>query len=49
MLFDELILQCIKALKEYNPKIEGPDSFIDRFLKAVNFSYLKNIGYKKFE
>ena len=35
MLFDELITQCIKALKEYNPKIEGPDSFIDRFLKGV--------------
>ena len=36
MQYDELIIQCIKALKEFNPKIEGPNSFIERFLKSVN-------------
>ena len=35
MQYDELITQCIKALKEFNPKIEGPNSFIERFLKSV--------------
>ena len=37
MQYDELIAQCIKALKEFNPKIEGPNCFIDRFLKTVNY------------
>ena len=36
MQFDELIVQCIKALKEYNPKIEGPNSFIEKFVKKVS-------------
>ena len=39
MQYDELIIQCIKALKEFNPKIEGPNSFIERFLKSVISSY----------
>ena len=39
MQYDELIAACIKALKEFNPKIEGPNSFIERFLKSVNLFY----------
>ena len=39
MQYDELITQCIKALKEFNPKIEGPNSFIERFLKSVNHNF----------
>jgi len=39
MQYDELIIQCIKALKEFNPKIEGPNSFIERFLKSVISSF----------
>jgi hypothetical protein len=35
MQYDELIAQCIKALKEFNPKIEGPNSFIEKFVKKV--------------
>lgn len=38
MQYDELIAQCIKALKEFNPKIEGPNSFIEKFVKKVKFS-----------
>ena len=45
MQYDELITQCIKALKEFNPKIEGPNSFIERFLKSVNH----NIFYSYFQ
>ena len=37
MQYDELIEQCIKALKEFNPKIEGPNSFIERFVKSVHY------------
>ena len=37
MQYDELITQCIRALKEFNPKIEGPNSFIDKFLKKVSY------------
>ena len=33
MQYDELI---IKALKGFNPKIEGPNSFIEKFVKSVN-------------
>ena len=40
MQYDELIIQCIKALKEFNPKIEGPNSFIERFLKSVTKKFL---------
>ena len=39
MQYDELIAACIKALKEFNPKIEGPNSFIERFLKSVIHQY----------
>ena len=43
MQYDQLIVQCIKALKEYNPKIEGPNSFIEKFVKPVNHcNYLIN-------
>ena len=35
MQYDELITACINALKGFNPKIEGPNSFIERFLKTV--------------
>ena len=35
MFFDELILACIKGISGYNPNIETPDSFIERFLKGV--------------
>ena len=40
MQYDELIIQCIKALKEFNPKIEGTNSFIERFLKSVTKKFL---------
>ena len=40
MQYDELIIQWIKALKEFNTKIEGPNSFIERFLKSVNNKFL---------
>ena len=41
MQYDELILQCIKALKGFNPKIEGPNSFIEKFVKSVsNIKYV---------
>ena len=40
MQYDELIAQSIKALKEYNPKIEGPNSFIEKFVKKVSYSTL---------
>ena len=36
MHYDELITLCIKAIKKYNPKLEGPNSFIERFIKPVN-------------
>jgi hypothetical protein len=36
MHFDELISCCIDAIKKYNPVIEGPDSFIEKYLKKVN-------------
>ena len=32
MLYDQLIQVCIDALQQYNPDIEGPDSFIESFL-----------------
>ena len=36
MFFDELIKACINAINGYNPKIETPDSFLERYLKKVN-------------
>ena len=50
MQYDELITQCIKALKEFNPKIEGPNSFIDKFLKKVSYNsnnFLIFVGHKR--
>ena len=35
MQYDELITACINAIKEFNPKIEDPNSFMERFLKTV--------------
>ena len=35
MRYDELISTSIKAIKEFDPKIEGPNSFVERFLKKV--------------
>ena len=35
MKYDELINTCIYALKNYNENIEGPDSYIEIFLKSV--------------
>ena len=35
MQYDELIVACINALKGFDSKIEGPNSFIERFLKSV--------------
>ena len=35
MFFDELIQACINAILGYNPNIETPDSFVERFLKNV--------------
>ena len=40
MQFDELIKACINAIQGYNPKIETPDSFIERYLKKVNILYI---------
>ena len=37
MHYDELITHCITAIKGFNPKIEGPNSFIERFVKSVNY------------
>ena len=36
MFYDELIKACIDAINGYNPDIETPDSFVERFLKKVN-------------
>jgi hypothetical protein len=37
MQYDELIQACIDALKQYNPDIEGPDSFFDIFISKVKY------------
>lgn len=39
MRYDELIDACIKCIQNFNPKIEGPDSFADKFLKKVIYFY----------
>jgi hypothetical protein len=36
MKYDDLIKACIKAISGYNPNIETPDSFVEKFLKSVN-------------
>ena len=36
MFYDELLQACIDAINGYNPNIETPDSFLERFLKKVN-------------
>ena len=35
MKYDQLIKTCIEAIKDYNDKIEGPDSYIDIYIKSV--------------
>jgi hypothetical protein len=35
MKYSELINACIDCMKGYNPNIEGPDSYADKFLKKV--------------
>lgn len=35
MRYDELIDACIQCIQKYNPNIEGPDSFAEKFLKKV--------------
>ena len=35
MHLDELVQCCIDALKQFNPIIEGPDSFIMNFMRKV--------------
>jgi hypothetical protein len=37
MQYDELIQACIDALKQYNPDIEGPDSFFNIFISKVKY------------
>ena len=37
MHYDELIKACIKAISGYNPNIETPDSFVDKFLQNVKY------------
>jgi len=38
MKYDELILSCIKCIQKYDPNIEGPDSWAEKFLKVQNLS-----------
>lgn len=52
MLYDELIQVCIDALNQYNPDIEGPDSFFDVFIKKVKIKKITflftKIDYKRY-
>ncbi len=36
MKYEELIKCCKEALQNFNEKIEGPDSFLENFLKTVS-------------
>lgn len=45
MFYDELIKACIDAINGYNPNIETPDSFIERFLKKVNKIKIINFNH----
>ena len=38
MKFSDLIEQCIKIIKAYDPSLETEDTFADDFLKSVNTS-----------
>lgn len=40
MRYDELIDACIQCIQNYNPNIEGPDSFAEKFLKKVLYHIL---------
>ena len=35
MKYEELIKACIELIKEFNPNIEGADSFAEKSLKSV--------------
>ncbi len=35
MKYDELISTCIECVQNFNPNIEGPDSYADTFIKYV--------------
>ena len=35
MKYEELINCCKEALKGFNEKIEGPDSYLENYLKTV--------------
>jgi hypothetical protein len=45
MKYEELILISIECIKKYNPSIEGPDSYVDSYLKSVRNKIL--ILYRK--
>lgn len=46
MKYDELIRTCTEALKGFNDKFEGPDSFLEKFLKSVmSIKLLENQGF----
>ena len=34
MKYEELLKICIEGIQSFNDKIEGPDSFLDTFLKT---------------
>jgi hypothetical protein len=36
MKYEELILTSIECIQKFNPKIEGPDSHAETFLKNVS-------------
>ena len=48
MRYDELIDACIKCIQNFNPKIEGPDSFADKYLKKVS-SFNSNFRQQKIQ
>lgn len=35
MKYNELISASIECIKKYNPNTEGPDSFVETYLKNV--------------
>ena len=37
MKYDELILSCISCIQEFNPNIEGPDCWAEKFLKVEEY------------
>jgi len=39
MKYDELIISCITCIQEFNPNIEGPDCWAEKFLKVSRLFY----------